>query len=290
MKQMPTFMRYAKVQAVLEKEPAFRKILGPKDQPVCKPNGTPQGFSREVIAVTESIHASNMDAQSLTNHQIIDTAIGVLLSGKPLKKRLTIKAEAVAAKPVKAKAVKAAKKIKAKAVKAKAVKAKAAARKTPKAVQADPVPMPVPMPAPVPEAASAPVSESEPQAAAPEPGPAPPAAPAVPPEVLPPKSESATGKRSSPPVVDERRTESKPLAGTQRVVIDGQRVMVDNFPFIVAVPVVTMFHAIETLVDHYDKAPGYEDRKQRISALSDEYMTLNYISKGAKEVSAASAR
>jgi len=78
-------MRYARVETVMEKEPALRRVLSAKDVTVFKPNGEKQDFCKEVIAVTDAIHEDGLDAHSLSNQNIIGYAARVVLSGKPLK-------------------------------------------------------------------------------------------------------------------------------------------------------------------------------------------------------------
>ena len=77
----PTFMRFRRVQNVLEKEPSLARKLGEKTETVWKENGTgaKDNFSPEVVQVTVAIHNEGLDAQTLNYQEIIQRAIAVLV-------------------------------------------------------------------------------------------------------------------------------------------------------------------------------------------------------------------
>lgn len=76
-------MRYARVQAILDQEPAFKARMGAKSEAVCKPTGEKQFFSPEVIAVTQSIHNAGKDAHKVHKTEIIRFAIKAFGIGQP---------------------------------------------------------------------------------------------------------------------------------------------------------------------------------------------------------------
>jgi hypothetical protein len=73
----PTSTRYKRVQMVLEKQMRFRQQMGDKKETVAQPNGKMLSFAPEVIAVTDDIHKSGKDANSLSRNEIIMQAIPI---------------------------------------------------------------------------------------------------------------------------------------------------------------------------------------------------------------------
>lgn len=224
-------MRYARVEAVISKEPALRKVLAnsAKDVTVFKPNGDKQEFHKEVIAVTDAIHDDGLDAHTLNNGSIIEYAAKVLLSGKPLKFKKPEQAAPAAPPPKK--------------VVAKPAKVKAAAPVAPAAPPAPKVKVVKPKAAVVPKQEPAPApAVPKPRRAAPPPKPAPE------PEGSSPKAESVAAP-ISPSATDEKVRESKPSCEIPRQTADG---VIAYYP---AVSVVSMLVSISQLLEHF-MAPG----------------------------------
>lgn len=79
----PTFMRYQRVEQVLESEPRFKAQMTSKSEAVLKPNGDKQLFSPVVIQVTEAIHQNGQDAHKAQKMDIIRVAMEFFRSGRP---------------------------------------------------------------------------------------------------------------------------------------------------------------------------------------------------------------
>lgn len=241
-------MRYARVEAVISKEPALRRVLAAsvKDVTVFKPNGEQQQFNKEVLAVTDAIHDDGLDAHTLSNGGIIDYAAKVLLSGKPIKfnkpERGLDRSEQAEQKKAVAKLAKA--KIPAPPVlppppKIKAAKSKAISVRKPQAEsQGNPAPKPH-------------------QSAAPPPPPPPPLPlePEPEPEGSSPKAESVAAPISLS-AIDEKDSErairasfSQPSYEIPRQTADG---VIGYYP---AVSCVSMLVSISQLLEHF-MAPG----------------------------------
>jgi hypothetical protein len=75
----PNFMRYQRVADVIATEPALKARMGGKTEVVLKPNGDKVEFPKEVIDVTERIHAIGHDAGSYGKDKIVQLAIDVIL-------------------------------------------------------------------------------------------------------------------------------------------------------------------------------------------------------------------
>ena len=85
----PTFMRYVRVEKILESDAALRRKLGKKNREIHSRNGNLRLFSREVIQVTDHIHRQGKDAKNLPKAELLRIA-GKLLSkggGKPSSTR-----------------------------------------------------------------------------------------------------------------------------------------------------------------------------------------------------------
>lgn len=273
-KQTPTYMRYARVETVIGKEPALRKVLAgsAKDVTVFKPNGEKQDFNKEVIAVTDAIHEDGLDAHTLSNGSIIEYAAKVLLSGKPLKfKKPEQTAPAappspkkVVPKPAKAK-VAATVPAAATAPKVKAAKQKATAAPKPKQEPAQVALRPRRAAA----AAAPPEPEPEPEAKA---------------EGSSPKAESVAAP-ISPSATDAKVRESKPSCEIPRQTADG---VIAYFP---AVSCVSMTVSISQLLEHF-MAPGpqRDDIIARVDKLTIDLKKMAIIPKpSAKENPTAAA-
>jgi len=77
----PNFMRYQRVAQVIATEPALKARMGGKTEVVLKPNGDKVEFPKEVIDVTERIHAGGHDAGTYSKDQIVQLAISIILYG-----------------------------------------------------------------------------------------------------------------------------------------------------------------------------------------------------------------
>lgn len=150
----PNFMRYQRVATLVTGEAALKDRLGSKTETVLKPNGDKVEFAKEVVDLTERIHAAGFDANALNKQQILQYAVNIILWGDdgglpPVPQRTDAE---VAAPDVKKRAPAKVKKVR----KPKAVEKKAPAPEAPPAEQ---------KPAPAPEALPA---ATKPKPAAPE--------------------------------------------------------------------------------------------------------------------------
>ncbi len=80
--KQPSFMRYARVQGVLEQEDAFVAKMGSRTEAVFKPDGEKQLFSPEVILVTQAIHNAGKDAHKVHKTEIVKIACQVFRIGQ----------------------------------------------------------------------------------------------------------------------------------------------------------------------------------------------------------------
>lgn len=80
-------MRYDRVQAILEHEPALKDSLGPKDQEIIKRNKEKHFYSRGVVTVTAALHDRGFDAHNADRSTVLHVAAEVLgaLKDKPAK-------------------------------------------------------------------------------------------------------------------------------------------------------------------------------------------------------------
>lgn len=83
----PTFMRYQRVEQVLESEPRFKAQMTSKSEAVLKPNGEKQLFAPVVIQVTEAIHAQGQDAHKAQRMDIIRVAMDFFRPGRTQPER-----------------------------------------------------------------------------------------------------------------------------------------------------------------------------------------------------------
>ena len=77
----PNFMRYQRVANAIATEPALMARMGGKTEVVLKPNGDKVEFAKEVVDVTERIHANGDDAGSYSKDKIVQLAISMILHG-----------------------------------------------------------------------------------------------------------------------------------------------------------------------------------------------------------------
>lgn len=71
-------MRYQRIQEILEKDPALGRLLSPKNQPIDSRFGEKICYSKEVVAVTQAIHAEGKDAQKLSKPEVLRVAMVVM--------------------------------------------------------------------------------------------------------------------------------------------------------------------------------------------------------------------
>ncbi len=79
----PTVMRYERVQDIVSAEPVFRALLSPREKIVEKRNGEKVLFSKEVVEITDQIHAGGLDAHSVPRVNVLRLAAQVLNLGTP---------------------------------------------------------------------------------------------------------------------------------------------------------------------------------------------------------------
>ena len=82
--KMPSVMRYDRVQAILDSDPALKPFLGPKDQEVIKRNGEKHRYNRGVVNVTNALHERGFDAHNTDKYVVLALAYDILRD-KPQK-------------------------------------------------------------------------------------------------------------------------------------------------------------------------------------------------------------
>jgi hypothetical protein len=75
---MPTLREVNRVQVVLERDPAARRLLGPKTAPVRSRSGDLAYFSPEAVAVAEALMASKLNPERAAVRQVLAVAVRVL--------------------------------------------------------------------------------------------------------------------------------------------------------------------------------------------------------------------
>jgi len=98
--KLPSSMRYERIQQILEKDPALGPLLSPKNQPIDSRFGEKMCYSKEVVAVTQAIHAEGKDAQKLGKNEVLRVAM-VVMKNAPgnLELRAAISAPVAVAPP-----------------------------------------------------------------------------------------------------------------------------------------------------------------------------------------------
>jgi outer membrane biosynthesis protein TonB len=76
--KMPTSMRYERVQEILSNDPRLKTLLGSKTQPIDSRFGEELHFSKEVIEVTQAIHAQGKDAHKVPKNEVLLIAMRVM--------------------------------------------------------------------------------------------------------------------------------------------------------------------------------------------------------------------
>jgi hypothetical protein len=74
----PTLREVGRVQAVLERDPAARRWLGPKTAPVRSRSGDVALFSPEAVAVAEALMASKLNPERVALRQVLAVAVRLL--------------------------------------------------------------------------------------------------------------------------------------------------------------------------------------------------------------------
>jgi hypothetical protein len=78
-----TFGRYQKVEAILEADRAIKAKLGPKTEIVLRPPPSNEKafFSKLVVYITETLHASGVDAHTTSKTDVLRLALKLLQEG-----------------------------------------------------------------------------------------------------------------------------------------------------------------------------------------------------------------
>jgi hypothetical protein len=78
--KLPTSMRYDRVQVILEDDPFCRIRLSPKTQAVETRFGEKVVYSKEVVEVTEALHAEGKDAHKVPKNEVLKAALRIMKS------------------------------------------------------------------------------------------------------------------------------------------------------------------------------------------------------------------
>lgn len=81
--KLPSVMRYDRVQAILDSDPALKPFLGPKDQEVIKRNGEKHRYNRGVVTVTNALHERGFDAHNTNKNVVLSLAFDILRDKAP---------------------------------------------------------------------------------------------------------------------------------------------------------------------------------------------------------------
>jgi len=74
----PSFIRYQRVENILNSEPVFRSKITDRTEIVMKPNGRQHKFSIGVVKTTEAIHADGKDAYNIPRTEVVKMAMQVI--------------------------------------------------------------------------------------------------------------------------------------------------------------------------------------------------------------------
>jgi hypothetical protein len=77
--RLPTSMRFERVQEILSNDPALSAHLGPRNQPIPSRYGEHLMFSKEVVDVTNAIHAEGKDAHKISKNDVLKAASRILM-------------------------------------------------------------------------------------------------------------------------------------------------------------------------------------------------------------------
>jgi hypothetical protein len=253
-------MRYERVRDILRNDPALKNRLGPETEPVDTRFGDKLFFSKEVIEVTNTIHAEGRDAHKVPKNDVLRLALRVMKilptgsESRPVTSLPSpeIRTEAACpAAPVESKkktqatqgALAPKSGTKAQSAGSSTAKSNLRAAKTKKAVKAPATPSP----AKLQKAAKQP---RETKSQAPEPAPL--ADQKAEPTLIP-ESELPPDKQPLhlPPQFDPRKW---PHYNVQSSVY-------------------SMLLSALNLSEHFEKFPGYESRQEKLEALIKEYQS-----------------
>lgn len=78
-----SFMRYARVHAIIKQDPALSKKLSQNLVAICRPNQSSCDFPAEVVHVTDEIHRLDLDAYTLSKIEVIRFAHRLLIANSP---------------------------------------------------------------------------------------------------------------------------------------------------------------------------------------------------------------
>lgn len=71
-------MRYERVQEILSNDPALSSLLGPRNHPVPSRFGENIMFSKETVEVTNAIHSEGKDAHKVSKNEVLKAASRIL--------------------------------------------------------------------------------------------------------------------------------------------------------------------------------------------------------------------
>lgn len=272
--KLPTFMRYERVQDILQNDNLLKTKLGPRSVSIDTRFGEKLMFSKEAIEVTEAIHAEGKDAHKVPKAEVLRMALRVMKvlpsNGESNKTMVPV--------PVATLAAPANDKTKPKARTAQAQKAATPAATPPPAVAAAPktkkvrsaikpatksaVKPIVNKPAAKPEPVKSETVKSQPKAAKPvrvarsgKPE------PAKEPATTKPAPEQAEEQPESelPP---ERQPLHLPVAFDPR-----------KYPhYKVQVAIYSLLLSALNMSEHFEKLPGKEERQRKLELLIKEYL------------------
>lgn len=248
----PTFMRYQRVEQVLEQEPRFKVQMASKTEAVLKPNGDKQLFAPVVIQVTEAIHAEGQDAHKAQKMDIIRAAMEFFRPSRPQPDGAE-KNEAPAAviqrevaPPVPPAA-------------APVVATKPKPKPTPRAIAAPAKKPTTPKPAPAKKpVAAAPAAKSPPAAA---PAPATNGQPVAQPTAEPVQRDAAP---ASPPPV-------RAVDGEEARAAEGRRNSSADAAYNPYISIYSLMLTALQLAENFDNQPGKEKRIEGMDKLAVEY-------------------
>lgn len=85
-----TFTRYDRVNEILQGEPALRKLLSTPSITIQHANGNSKTFSQEIVTVTDAIHETSRDANTMPKRDIAAFAGEFLLKLKTVSPRSSV--------------------------------------------------------------------------------------------------------------------------------------------------------------------------------------------------------
>lgn len=278
--RLPTSMRFERVQEILSNDPALSAHLGPRNQPIPSRYGEHLMFSKEVVDVTNAIHAEGKDAHKVSKNDVLKAASRILMKFTPNGNGTAAPAPSTPVVPPPAAVETPVTPAPAAEKKAQKPKAKPAATPKPaepaqaKTVKAAPQkkPAPVKPEATKPKAVPAKAVKvtKEPTAKKPEP----------------PAKAAAAPQRSAPKAAEE----PEPAAELPESELPPEKQPLHlpaaydpkKYPhYDVQSTAYSMLLSALTLVTHYERYPGYETRQKKLEDVLKDYLgTCNQITIG----------